>query len=144
MPHPPRFLAFVAVLLAPVAIAQHHHHRPIRKAVQALQDAASIAQRGGPRCRVAVLDTLNRLIDQVDALKAQSHPRNVALLKFEVSNAGSSAAWSGCPEGVVLAIHRASDYLDAVRLAMPHPQPPATTMKTMKMMKMMMSAGSRR
>lgn len=117
MRHPFRILALVALTLAPLSQAQEYK-RPLKRAVEALDDAAHKARRGGPQCKQAVYDTLDQLSDQVEGLKKDGRPRDAARLKFEVSNVGSTASWSGCPDGVVQSIQRAGDLLDEVRTAM--------------------------
>lgn len=113
-----RSFALAALTASTLASAQGQSNRPIKRAVEALDDAARQARRSNNQCKNAVYDQLDRLADQVDELKRDGRPRDVARLKFEVSNLGSTASWSGCPDSVVQGIHRAEDYLDDARNAM--------------------------
>lgn len=115
MRHP--LIALAVLTLASVASAQQYK-RPLKKAAEALEDAAKQARRAGPQCKQAVYEQLDELADQVDDLKKQGRPRDAARLKFEVANVGSTASWSGCPNGVVQSIHRAEDFLDEARTSM--------------------------
>lgn len=117
MRHPIRILALAALTLASVASAQQFN-RPVKKAAQALEDAARLARRAGPQCKQAVYAQLDELVDDVDDLKKNGRPRDAARLKFEVANVGSTASWSGCPDRVVENIHRAEDFLDEARTLM--------------------------
>ena len=118
MRQPLRIFALVALTLASVASAQSYR-KQVKRAVEALDDAAKSAKRGGPQCKQAVYDVLDTLSDQVDDLKKEGgRPRDAARLKFEVSNAASTASWGGCPDNVIQNIHRAEDLVDEVRTAM--------------------------
>lgn len=112
-----RTFALAALTLASLASAQQYK-KPLKKAVEALDDASKQARRSNPQCKQAVYEELDRLSDQVDDLKKDGRPREIARLKFEVSNLGSTASWSGCPDSVVEGIHRAEDFLDDARTAM--------------------------
>jgi hypothetical protein len=115
---PLRILALVALTLAPVASAQQYK-RPLKKAVEALDDAAKQAKRGGAQCKQAVYGTLDDLSDKVEDLKKEGmRPRDAAQLKFEISNVASTASWSGCPDGVIQSIHLAGDFVEEVRTTM--------------------------
>ena len=115
---PLRILALLALTLASVASAQQYR-RPLKKAVEAIDDAARQARRGGMQCKQAVYDTLDGLSDQVDDLKKDGgRPRDAARLRFELSNAASTASWSGCPDGVVQSIHLAADFLEEARTSL--------------------------
>ena len=115
MRHP--LIALTILTLASVASAQQYK-RPVKKAAEALQDAAKQARRGGSQCKQAVYEQLDELADQVEDLKKDGRPRDAARLKFEVANIGSTASWSGCPDGVIQSIHRAEDFLDEARTSM--------------------------
>lgn len=115
MRHP--LIALIILTLASVAAAQQYK-RPVKKAAEALQDAAKQSRRGGPQCKQAVYEQLDELADQVEDLKKNGRPRDAARLKFEVANIGSTASWSGCPDGVIQSIHRAEDFLDEARTSM--------------------------
>lgn len=111
---PFRIVALLALTLAPLAQAQQHR-RPLKRAVEALDDAASRARRAGPQCKQAVFDRLDHLADDVDDLKRDGRPRDVLRVKADVANVSQQASWANCPDGVVDAIHRAEDFLDEAR-----------------------------
>ena len=112
-----RIFALVALTLAPLASAQQYK-KPLKRAVEALDDAAKQARRGGNQCKQAVYTKIDELSDHVEDLKKDGRPRDAARLKFEISNLGSTASWSNCPDSVVQGLHRAEDLLDEVRTAM--------------------------
>ena len=83
MRSPLRSFTLVALMLASVASAQQYK-RPLKKAADALDDAARASRRGGPQCKQAVYETLDQLAEQADDLKKDARPRDVVRLKFEV------------------------------------------------------------
>jgi hypothetical protein len=107
----------LAITLSTAAVAQPTR-RPIKQAVEALDDASSKARRSNPQCKQAVYDTADQLADRVEALKNGGSAREAGRIKFELSNLISTASWSNCPDGVVDALHRAADKVEEARVAM--------------------------
>jgi len=108
-------LLLAAAVTSSVALAQPTR-RPIKQAVDALDEAANKARKAGGQCKDAVYNAADDLSDRVDALKRDGRARDAGRLKMEVSQLASTATWSGCPDKVVDNLHRAGDSLDELRV----------------------------
>ena len=112
-----RLAILAALSLSSLALAQVAR-RPVKQAVDALDDAASRARKANPQCRSSVYDLADSLSDRTDALKRNGTAREAGRIEQEISQLASTASWSNCPDRVVESLNRAADLLDDVRRAM--------------------------
>lgn len=112
-----RSVTLAALSISSLALAQPAR-KPLKQAVEALDDAASKARKAGGQCKATIYDAADDLSDRADALKRDGNANATGRLQQDVANLANNASWSGCPDKVVNALHRASDALDDARRAM--------------------------